>query len=137
MAKSKNNKSQVDGLPERVLELMSISAHEYLKKEGEADAGIGPWKLSLDIPTYTSFMTYANDRSLREILYKAFVSRASKGEKNNSQIIEDILHLRTKQANLLGYESWAELSLSTKMAKKTVLQRYTMKMENYSGKVLS
>ncbi len=113
-----NDKSQVDGLPERVLELMSISAHEYLKKEGEPDAENGPWKLSLDIPTYTSFMTYANDRSLREKLYKAFVSRASKGEKNNSQIIEDILSLRTKKAKLLGYGSWADLSLSTKMAKK-------------------
>ncbi len=113
-----NEKSQIDGVPERVLELMSISAHKYLKKEGEADAKNGPWKLSLDIPTYTAFMTYANDRNLREKLYKAFVSRASHGEKNNSQIIEEILSLRTKQAKLLGYESWAELSLSTKMAKE-------------------
>ncbi len=113
-----NDKSQIDGVPERVLELMSISAHEYLKKEGEADAKKGPWKLSLDIPTYTAFMTYANNRNLREKLYKAFVSRASHGEKNNSHIIEEILSLRTKQAKLLGYESWAELSLSTKMAKE-------------------
>ena len=113
-----NDKSQIDGVPERVLELMSISAHQYLKKEGEADAKNGPWKLSLDIPTYTAFMTYANDRNLREKLYKAFVSRASHGEKNNSHIIEEILSLRTKQAKLLGYESWAELSLSTKMAKE-------------------
>ena len=113
-----NDKSQIDGVPERVLELMSISAHQYLKKEGEADAKNGPWKLSLDIPTYNAFMTYANDRNLREKLYKAFVSRASHGEKNNSQIIEEILSLRTKQAQLLGYKSWAELSLSTKMAKE-------------------
>ena len=113
-----NDKSQVDGVPERVLELMSISAHKFLKKEGEADSKNGPWRLSLDIPTYTAFMTYANDRNLREKLYKAFVSRASHGEKNNSQIIEEILSLRTKQAKLLGYESWAELSLSTKMAKE-------------------
>ncbi len=113
-----NDKSQIDGVPERVLELMSLSAHEYLKKEGEADAINGPWKLSLDIPTYTAFMTYANNRNLREKLYKAFVSRASHGEKNNSQIIQEILSLRTKQAKLLGYESWAELSLSTKMAKE-------------------
>ena len=113
-----NNKSQVDGLPKRVLELMSISANDHLKKEGDADLENGPWKLSLDIPTYTSFMTYAKDRSLREKLYKTFVGRASQGEKNNSQIIEEILSLRTKQAHLLGYKSWAELSLSTKMAKE-------------------
>jgi len=113
-----NKKSEVDGLPERVLELMAISAHNHLKKDEEVNIENGPWKLSLDIPTYTSFMTYATERNLREKLYKAFVSRASKGEKNNSQIIEDILSLRTIQANLLGYKSWAELSLSTKMAKE-------------------
>ena len=66
-----NNKSQVDGLPERVLELMAISAHNHFKKEGNADPQNGPWKLSLDIPTYTAFMTYANDRFLRESLYKS------------------------------------------------------------------
>jgi len=113
-----NKKSEVDGLPERVLELMAISAHNHLKKDEEVDIKNGPWKLSLDIPTYTSFMTYATDRNLRERLYKAFVGRASQGEKNNSQIIEEILSLRTKKANLLGYKSWAELSLSTKMAKE-------------------
>jgi len=113
-----NKKSEVNGLPERVLELMAISAHNHLKKDEEVDIKNGPWKLSLDIPTYTSFMTSATDRNLREKLYKAFVGRASQGEKNNSQIIEEILSLRAKQANLLGYKSWAELSLSTKMAKE-------------------
>ena len=113
-----NEKSQVDGVPERVLELMAISAHNHLKKDGTVDVENGPWKLSLDIPTYTAFITYANNRNLREKLYKSFVSRASQGEKNNAQNIEEILSLRTKQARLLGYESWAELSLSTKMAKE-------------------
>lgn len=56
--------------------------------------------------------------ALGKKLYKVFVGRASQGEKNNSQIIEEILSLRTKQANMLGYKSWAELSLSTKMAKE-------------------
>ena len=113
-----NNKSQVEGIPERVLEFMATSAHDHFKKDGEVDFENGPWKLSLDIPTYSAFMTYASDRNLREKVYKAFVSRASKGENNNAQIIEQILSLRTKQANLLGYASWAELSLSTKMAKE-------------------
>ena len=113
-----NDKSQVNGLPERVLELMATSANDHLKNEGDVDVENGPWKLSLDIPTYSAFMTYAKDRSLREKLYKVFVGRASQGEKNNSPIIEEILSLRTKQAHLLGYKSWAELSLSTKMAKE-------------------
>ncbi len=113
------NKSQIKGLPERVLELMALSAQKHLKKEGNVDPQDGPWKLSLDIPTYTAFMSYAEDSSLREKLYKAFVSRASNGNENNNQIIEEILTLRSKQSKLLGYESWAELSLSTKMASKT------------------
>jgi len=81
-----NKKSEVNGLPQRVLELMAISAHNHLKKNEEVDIKNGPWKLSLDIPTYTSFMTYATERNLREELYKAFVSRASQGEKNNSKL---------------------------------------------------
>ena len=113
------DKSQIKGLPERVLELMALSAQRHLRKEEIIDPQSGPWKLSLDIPTYTAFMSYAEDRILREKLYKAFVSRASEGDQNNSQIIEEILTLRTKQAKLLGYESWADLSLSTKMACKT------------------
>jgi len=112
------NKSQVKGLPDRVLELMALSAQRHLQKEGKLEPQIGPWKLSLDIPTYTSFMSYAEDRDLREKLYKAFVSRASIDDKNNDQIIEEILTLRTQQSKLLGYASWAELSLSTKMANK-------------------
>jgi len=97
---------------------MALSAQRHLKKEEIIDPQIGPWKLSLDIPTYTAFMSHAEDGFLREKLYKAFVSRASYGDQNNSQIIEEILTLRTKQAKLLGYESWADLSLSTKMASK-------------------
>ena len=77
-----NKKSEIDGLPERVLEMMAISAHNHLKKDKEVVTKNGPWKLSLDIPTYTSFMTYATERNLREKLYKAFVSRASQGEKS-------------------------------------------------------
>ncbi len=107
---------QIEGLPERVLELMAISAKNHLKKDEKINPKKGPWKLSLDIPTYTAFMTYAKNRKLRESLYKAFVSRASKGDENNNSIIKEILDLRQMQANILGYKSWADLSLSTKMA---------------------
>ena len=112
------DKSEVAGLPERVLELMAISAHKHLNNKGNPNLKKGPWKLSLDIPTYSSFMSHAKDRVLREKLYKSFVSRASDGDKNNNLIIQEILSLRTKQAKLLGYESWADLSLTTKMASK-------------------
>ena len=110
------DKSEIEGLPQRVLELMAISAKKHLKTPGELNVNDGPWKLSLDIPTYSSFMTYASNRDLREKLYKAFVSRASQSSENNSPIIKEILSLRSKQSHLLGYKNWAELSLSTKMA---------------------
>ena len=112
------DQDQIDGLPERVLELMSSAAKEFLEKGEKPNSKNGPWKLSLDIPTYTAFMTYSKNRTLREKLYKAFVSRASQGEKDNSVLIEEILLLRLKQAKLLGYNSWADLSLSNKMAKE-------------------
>ena len=109
-------RSQIEGVPERVLELMALSAQTHLKKDEKINPKDGPWKLSLDIPTYTAFMTYGKDRDIREKLYKAFISRASKGEENNNIIIKEILDLRHIQSNLLGYKSWADLSLSTKMA---------------------
>ena len=109
-------RSQIEGVPERVLELMALSAQTHLKKDEKFNPKDGPWKLSLDIPTYTAFMTYGKDRDIREKLYKAFISRASKGEENNNIIIKEILELRQIQSNLLGYKSWADLSLSTKMA---------------------
>jgi len=56
------------------------------------------------------------DRRLREKVYRAFVSRASDGEISNKKIIEEILDLRNKQAKLLGYKNWCEISLATKMA---------------------
>ena len=111
-----DEKSDVEGVPERVLELMAIAAQNHLKKDQKINPKNGPWKLSLDIPTYTAFMTYANNREIREKLYKAFVSRASKGEEDNNIIIKEILELRQRQSNILGYSCWADLSLSTKMA---------------------
>ena len=108
--------SQTEGLPERVKELMALAAKKHLNLTGDCNPTKGPWKLGLDAPTYSAFMTYSENRSLREELYKAFVSRASNGHIDNNPIIEEILSLRLKQANLIGYKNWAELSLSTKMA---------------------
>ena len=113
------DKSQVEGLPDRVLELMALSAQIHLKEKKKLDFHHGPWKLSLDIPTYSAFMSYASNRILREKVYKAFVSRASDYKENNNPIIDEIISLRTKQSQLLGYKSWADLSLSSKMARDT------------------
>ncbi len=112
---------EVDGLPKRSLETMAKSAHQQinaLNNPKEAYSYIkGPWLLTLDMPCYIPFITYAKNESLRETIYKAYVSRASTGNTNNGEIIEEILLLRKEQAKLLGYKDWVELSLAGKMAK--------------------
>ncbi len=113
-------KDEVEGLPKRVLQTLAQSAKEQsdLSTNGNSPtAEKGPWRLGLDMPSYIPFMTYAKNRSLRESLYKAHVKRASDGKQDNQPLIEEILILRKKQANLLGYKTWADLSLSSKMAK--------------------
>ena len=61
-------------------------------------------------------MRHAQRRDLREKLYRAFITRASSGELDNSPLIEQILALRQQQSRLLGFENYAELSLARKMA---------------------
>jgi oligopeptidase A len=82
----------------------------------QADPDNGPWRATLDAPSYMAVLEYAEDRALREQLYRAFATRASSGERDNRPLLVEILQLRREQANLLGYANYAELSLATKMA---------------------
>ena len=82
------------------------------------------WLFTLDIPSYLPIMSYADNRELREEMYRAYVTRASElgpygGEFDNTAIIEETLSLRTKVANLLGFEHYAQRSIATKMAEST------------------
>jgi oligopeptidase A len=77
------------------------------------------WKFTLHMPSYLPVMQYAEDRALREQMYRAYATRASefgKAELDNTPLIADILPLRREAAHLLGYASYAELSLVPKMA---------------------
>jgi oligopeptidase A len=76
----------------------------------------GPWRITLDYPSYVPFMQHSRQRHLREQVYKAFVSRAATGEKDNSGHIERILTLRREMSQILGFNSFAEMSLASKMA---------------------
>lgn len=109
-----NNKEDVDGLPQSLLSLAAQSARDA--GEEEATAENGPWRITLDYPSYIPFMQHSTRRDWRETLYKAFVSRASSGELDNTPHIERILELRQEKSTLLGFESYAELSLASKMA---------------------
>ena len=77
----------------------------------------GPWLLGLDMPRYLPFLTHADNRNLRETAYRAHVSRASSGDLDNRELIEEILQLRLEQAKRLGYAHWADRSLASKMAR--------------------
>ena len=114
-----HDRDQLQGVPERVLETLAAAAAtagERTASGAEPTAADGPWRLGLDMPSYLPILTHAEDRTLRETLYKAYVSRASQGDLDNGPLIEEILALRQEQAKRLGYSNWAELSLASKMA---------------------
>jgi oligopeptidase A len=107
-------KAQVDGLPESALSLAAQTA----RTEGEekATAENGPWVITLDMPSYIPFLKYSTNRELREKLYKASITRASSGDFDNKPLLDRILQLRQEKANILGFNTYAELSLARKMA---------------------
>ena len=83
--------------------------------------GLDGWLITLEFPSYYPVMTYAEDRALREEVYAAYCTRASDqgpnaGTFDNGPVMEEILDLRQELAKLLGFGSFAELSLATKMA---------------------
>lgn len=104
----------VDGLPPSLLALAAQAA----RAEGEESATSenGPWRITLDYPSYVPFMQHSKRRDLREKLYRAFISRASEGDLDNSPLIERILELRAEKTKILGFNNFAELSLARKMA---------------------
>ena len=109
-----SDKSRLTGLPEH-----AINAAQIRAKEKNLEGFI----LNLEFPCYLAVMTYAEDRALRETLYKTFVTRASdlSADKahDNSTIMDEILNLRHEKARLLGFKNYAEGSLATKMAPST------------------
>ena len=100
------------GLPDSAMSLLRQAAQQ---KEQEG------WLLTLEFPSYLAIMTYADNRPLRHDVYRAFVTRASDQSDaaeqwDNSQIMADIVKLRHEKSELLGFASYADLSLATKMA---------------------
>ncbi|HAT7006165.1 TPA: oligopeptidase A [Legionella pneumophila] len=103
------------GLPEHALNTAKELAHEK---------GLDGFVLTLEYPCFQAVITHAEDRALREEMYRAYVTRASDqgpnaGTFDNTPLIDEILSLRHEKAELLGFNNFAELSLATKMAAST------------------
>jgi oligopeptidase A len=105
---------EVAGLPQSLLDLAAQAARQAGDEAATADAG--PWRITLDAPSFVPFMQHGRRRDLRERLYRAYVTRASSGEHDNTPLLDRILRLRREHAALLGFGSFAELSLASKMA---------------------
>ena len=105
------SEEQLKGLPDSSIELLKQYGQQREQNQPTA---------TLDIPSYLAIMTYAEDRALRETLYKAYTTRASDQadtpEFDNTPVMEEILSLRQEMAGLLGFGNYAELSLASKMA---------------------
>ena len=101
---------------------------DELKGYGEAqlakiktDTG---YELNLQMPVYMDVMTYLDNQKLREVVYRAYVSRASElgitsTNYDNKAIMDETLALRQEMANILGFEHYAQLSIESKMVEST------------------
>jgi oligopeptidase A len=107
--------ARISGLTPTGRMLLS-QAWKRANPEGETTPDAGPWRATLDAPCFMAVMEYANDGALREAVYRAFVTRAATPEHDNRPLLRKILQLRKEKAGLLGFDNFAELSLSTKMA---------------------
>jgi len=105
-----NQKSELEGLPQGALE----AAAQLAEEKGHA----GNWAFSLDYPSYIPVMTYAKNRDLRKTLFMAFNTKCAKGDElDNQDIIKQLVSLRQRRAQLLGYESHSHFTLEERMAK--------------------
>ncbi|MCP1442383.1 oligopeptidase A [Pseudomonas sp. GGS8] len=111
-----DNVAQLNGLPLATHDRLALNARQ---------AGHAGWLITLDQDTYNQVMAYAEDRPLREEYFVAFSTRASDqgphaGQFDNGPVLESLLAKRHRKAQLLGYENFAQLSLTNRMADSTV-----------------
>ena len=104
------NQKDLDGLPE---DLRAAAAEDAVAKNKK-----GSWIIANTRSSVEPFLTYSNNRGLREKAWKMFINRGDSGDANdNNSIITEILQLRAERAKLLGYPTHAHWRLADKMAK--------------------
>ena len=100
------DEAELAGLP--------ASARKQARANAEAKGEQG-WRFTLQIPSYLPVLTYAENRTLRETLHRAYTNRAGAGDFDNREIIVRILELRRERAELLGFETHADYVLEPRM----------------------
>ena len=103
-----DNEDDLSGLPESALD----AAKHAAKEKGHDDK----WLFTLDYPSYIPFVQYADNRELREKMWRAFGSRAYGDEFDNCENIKKIVTLKDERAKLLGYKNHADYVLEQRMA---------------------
>ncbi len=101
------DEKRVSELPEGIREGLAADA---------AARGEKGWTVTLKAPSYIPFLTYSSDRELKERLWRAYSTRSVGGEKDNTEVIKQIVNQRLRLANLLGHETYANYALENRMA---------------------
>jgi len=105
----------VEGLPPALL-AVTAQAARAAGESGATPEG-GPWRITLDTAVYMPFMMHSRNRAARETLNRAFATRAAADPFDNTPLLARSLALRRELASLLGYATFADLSLSNKTAR--------------------
>jgi peptidyl-dipeptidase Dcp len=105
------DKKDLAGLPETIV----TAAYETGKKNGME----GKWVFTLQNPSFIPFLQYADNRDLREKIWRAYSNRGNNNNENdNKEVITKILNLKLERAKLMGFSTIADFILDECMAKK-------------------
>lgn len=116
------DREQLSGLPENVI---------AAAREEAASRKLEGWVFTLAYPSFGPFLTYADNRDLREQIWRAYNSRGNRGNENdNNEVIRRMVDLRRQQAQLLGYTNYCEYILSDRMAENP------QKLANFMGQLM-
>lgn len=120
-----DNKDDLAGLPQTAIDAAALEAEERDMT--------GKWVFTLDFPSYGPFITYADNRALREKVWRAFGSRAYQDKFDNCDNILKIVALKDERAKILGYKNHADYVLEQRMAKtpEAVMGFLTKLLETY------
>jgi len=110
-----DNEADLAGLPESALAAAKHDAEEKAKDNKNYE---GKWRFTLDYPSYIPFVQFADNRRLREKMWRAFTNRAYDDEYDNCKNIKNIITLKNERAKLLGYDTHADYVLEQRMAEK-------------------